>query len=582
MASSTSSSSPVVSLDSSRVPGILTPEQIVESLQGRFEGVEAEALPSGWIRVRLAREQLAELARFARDELKFDYLSNLTAVDRGADGFDVVLHLEALSGGQQMAVYTSCPRDDARVPSVTPVWPTANWHEREAWDLMGVHFEGHPDLRRILLKENWVGHPLRKDYVDRRLPRQRQTRETYRPDKVNTTTFDISGDGAVAGGEKPAGPVRAVLEVPDTYTPRSGVIVNMGPQHPSTHGVLRLLAQIDGERILECEADVGFLHRCFEKIAEGLPFPSVIPYTDRTDYLAGMTNELAYCLAVEQLFEVEVPPRAQAIRVLAAELGRIASHLLWFGTMSLDLGAITPFLWAWREREKVLDIFETISGARMMYHYVRIGGLRNDLPAGVDRQIRKFLDDLPKSLDDFHAVLTGNPIFQARTRNVAVLPPDAAVALGASGPTLRASGVPYDLRKAHPYSGYEKYEFAVPVGESGDVLDRYTVRMEEMRQSVRVARQALEGLPEGDVVGKTPRRWKAPEADAYSRVEGPRGEVGVYLVGDGQNDRPWRVHWRAPSFVHLQLVPVLTRNLLIADVVAVVGSIDIVLGEVDR
>lgn len=563
-----------------------TPQEVIERISSGFEGAETELLPSGWIRVKLAREKLGEFARFARDELEFDYLANLSAVDRQADGFDVVLHLESIASGQQMVVYTRCPRDDARVPSVTPVWPTANWHEREAWDLMGVRFEGHPDLRRILLKENWVGHPLRKDYVDRRLPRQRQTREAYHPDKVNTTTFDVTPEGAGEAGAaqdgQAPGPVRNVLEVPDAYTPRSGVVVNMGPQHPSTHGVLRVLAEIDGERISKCEADIGFLHRCFEKIAEGLPFPSVIPYTDRTDYLAGMTNELAYCLAVEQLFGMEVPPRAQAIRVLMAELQRIASHLLWFGTFSLDLGAVTPFLYAWREREKLLDIFETISGARMMYHYVRIGGVRNDLPAGVDRQIRKFLDDFDANLDEFHALLTANPIFQARTRNIAVLPAETAIAYGASGPTLRGSGVAYDLRKAHPYSGYEQYEFAVPVGETGDVLDRYNVRMEEMRQSARIARQALEGLPEGEFMGKTPRRWKAPAADAYSRVEGPRGEVGVYVVGDGQNERPWRVHWRAPSFVHLQLLPVLGPGLLVADIVAVIGSIDIVLGEVDR
>ncbi len=564
-----------------------TPQEVVERVGSAFAGVEAQALPSGWIRVRIDRERLADFARFARDELGFDYLSNLSAVDRQAEGFEVVLHLVSIGAGHQMAVYTRCPRDDARVPSVTPVWPTANWHEREAWDLMGVRFEGHPDLRRILLKENWVGHPLRKDYIDRRLPRQRQTRESYRPDGVNTTTFDVSDPAAPADGQAPAdgpsgGPVRRVLEVPDAYTPRSGVVVNMGPQHPSTHGVLRVLAEIDGERILQCEADIGFLHRCFEKIAEGLPFPSVIPYTDRTDYLAGMTNELAYCLAVEQLFGIEVPERASAIRVLMAELQRIASHLLWFGTFALDLGAVTPFLYAWREREKLLDVFETVSGARMMYHYVRIGGVRNDLPAGVDRQVRTFLDGFDANLDEFHALLTANPIFQARTRNVAVLSRQDAIAYGASGPTLRGSGVAYDLRKVHPYCGYERYDFAVPVGETGDILDRYNVRMEEMRQSARIARQALEGLPEGDFMGKVPRRWKAPAADAYSRVEGPRGEVGVYVVGDGQNDRPWRVHWRAPSFVHLQLLPVLGPGLLVADVVAVIGSIDIVLGEVDR
>ncbi|MBE3597702.1 MAG: NADH-quinone oxidoreductase subunit D [Limnochordaceae bacterium] len=563
----------------------------VERIRQRYPGVEAQVLPSGWIEARVSRDQWLEFARGVREdpELAFDFLSNLSAVDRGDAGFEVVLHLEAMGSGMQMVARTTCPRDEARVPSVTSVWPTANWHEREAWDLMGVRFDGHPDLRRILLKDNWVGHPLRKDYVDRRLPRQRQTRASYRPDDPNTTTFDVPAEGVAFAGDgvHPAGgaPVTRVLEVPDTYSPRippSGVEVNMGPQHPSTHGVLRLLAEIDGERIVRTVPDIGFLHRCFEKIAENLPYPSVIPYTDRTDYLSGMTNELAYVLAVEQLFGIEVPAKAQAIRVLVAELQRIASHLVWFGSMALDLGAVTPFLYAWREREKLLDIFETLSGARMMFHYVRLGGVRNELPSGLDGQIRKFLDSFDAYLAEYDEILTGNPIFQARTRDVAVLPAATAIAYGASGPVLRASGVAYDLRKTHPYSGYEQYDFSIPVGERGDVLDRYTVRMEEMRQSARIARQALEGLPEGEIMGKTPRRWKAPAGDAYSRVEAPRGELGVHVVSDGQGDRPYRVHWRAPSFVHLQLLPVLTPGLLIADVVAVIGSIDIVLGEVDR
>lgn len=572
-----------------------SPAQAAEQVAGRlagFPGAEVNMTPAGWVTVRVPREHWTDLARLVRDDpgLGFDFLSAVTAVDRGAAGFEVVAHLEAMASGQQLAIRTTCPRDDARVPSVTPLWPTANWHEREAWDLMGVRFEGHPDLRRILLREDWVGHPLRKDYVDRRLPRQRQTREGYDPGRLNTTAFDVEeGTGATDGTATPAperagGAARQVLDVPDTYAPRtpSGVTVNMGPQHPSTHGVLRLVVEIDGEKVLRCDPDIGFLHRCFEKIAEGLPFPSVIPYTDRTDYLAAMTNELAYALAVEELFGIEVPPKAQALRVLVAELQRIASHLVWFGAMSLDLGAVTPFLYAWREREKLLDIFETLSGARMMFHYVRIGGTRNDLPAGLDRQIRDFLDGFDACLAEYHAVLTGNPIFQARTRDLAVLPRDVAIAYGASGPTLRASGVAYDLRRAHPYSGYDRYDFAIPVGEKGDVLDRYTVRMEEMRQSARIARQALDGIPEGDFLGKLPRRWKAPAGEAYARVENPRGEVGVYVIGDGQSDHPYRVHWRAPSFVHLQLLPVLAPGVLIADVVAIIGSIDIILGEVDR
>lgn len=358
------------------------------------------------------------------------------------------------------------------------------------------------------------------------------------------------------------------------------VVVSMGPQHPSTHGVLRVSVKLNGERIVDADPEVGFLHRCFEKISEGENFGQVIPHTDRTDYLAQMSNEFAVVTAFERLVGVTVPERAEYIRILCAELQRIASHLMWFGAMALDLGATTAFLYAWREREVILDLFEQLTGVRMMYNYFRIGGVRNELTENFLPGVVRFLDDFEGKLKEYHALVTGNPIFQARTKGIAIMDPATAIAWGASGPTLRGSGVNYDIRKDHPYSLYERFDFKVPLGTTGDVWDRYVVRMQEMEESVKILRQVIDGMPDGDVMGEVPRRIKA-EGDVYARVESPRGETGVYVVGKG-DDQAYRLHWRAPSFVHLQLLPVLGKGLLVADMVALIGSIDVVLGEVDR
>lgn len=358
------------------------------------------------------------------------------------------------------------------------------------------------------------------------------------------------------------------------------LLVNMGPQHPSTHGVLRVLARLDGERIVDCSCDIGYLHRCFEKIAEKRTLPQVIPYTDRTDYLAAISMELAFVLAVEKLLKIEVPERAQYIRFIMNELQRIASHLMWFGAFALDLGATTGFLYAWREREKLLDIFESVCGARMLYNYFRIGGVRNDVFGGFYDAVNRFLDDLEAKLNDYHRLITGNRIFEARTKGVGVLSAADAIAYGASGPVLRASGVPYDIRKADPYLVYDRYDFNVPVGTNGDCYDRYMVRMKEIPESIKLVRYGLRDMPRGELMGNVPRRLRI-EGDTYARIESPRGEVGCYLVGDG-SDVAYRVKWRAPGFVHLQLLGHLCRGHMIADVVANIGSLDIVMGEVDR
>lgn len=376
-------------------------------------------------------------------------------------------------------------------------------------------------------------------------------------------------------------PASAALDAAAESTYRTEeLLINMGPQHPSTHGVLRVMARLDGERIVDAWGDIGYLHRCFEKIAEKRTLGQVIPYTDRTDYLSAISQELAFVLAVEKLLGVEVPERAQYIRFILNELQRIASHLLWFGAFSLDLGATTAFLYAWREREKLLDIFEAVTGARMLYNFIRIGGVRNDVFPGFTEAVSRFLDDLERKLDEYHKLITGNPIFESRTKGVGVLSAEDAIAYGASGPVLRASGVAYDIRKADPYLVYDRYDFHIPIGTNGDCYDRYIVRMQEFPESMKLVRYGLRDMPRGDLMGNVPRRIRL-EGDTYARVESPRGEVGCYIVGNG-TDVAHRVKWRAPGFVHLQLLGTLGRGHLIADMVANIGSLDIVMGEVDR
>jgi NADH-quinone oxidoreductase subunit D len=384
------------------------------------------------------------------------------------------------------------------------------------------------------------------------------------------------------------------------------VLLNMGPQHPSTHGVLRLLLELDGEMVLNCIPDIGFLHTGIEKNMEAKTYEKAEVMTDRMDYLNTVGNNLVYCLAIESLADLDVPPRAQAIRVILAELQRIASHLVWLGTHALDLAAMSLFLYCFRERELILDILEMCSGQRMMTTYFRPGGLWRDVPAGFEEAVRQFLRIFPKRVEQYEAMLTNNPIFLDRTKNIGVISGENAIQLGLTGPTLRGSGPTYDVRKAQPYSGYEQYDFIVPTGSHGDVYDRYLVRMEEMRQSMRIVQQAMDKLPMGPVRSNNrkyvppPRSelgssmeavihhfklwtegFNLPKGFVYFPVESPRGELGCYLESDG-GPKPHRVHFRTPSFAHLQSMPALSKGHLVADLVAIIGSIDIVLGDADR
>jgi NADH-quinone oxidoreductase subunit D len=364
-------------------------------------------------------------------------------------------------------------------------------------------------------------------------------------------------------------------------TPTEQVVLNMGPQHPSTHGVLRLQLTLEGEVVVDCRPVIGYLHRGVEKIGEARTYPQVLPYTDRLDYLSSASNNVAYVQAVEKLMGVEVPERARRLRVILLELNRIASHLVFVATFANDLAATTVFLYAIRERELIMDLFEMWAGARLTQSWVRVGGVAEDIPEGFVEKAREFCRLLPGRLDEYDRLLTGNRIFRVRTEGVGVLPPEEAVDFACSGPTLRGSGVSYDIRRAEPYEAYEELDFEVVTAATCDCMGRYLVRMEEMRQSVRIVEQCLDRLPEGPVAAKVPRAIRPPAGEAYGRVESPRGEFGCWVVSDG-GPQPARVRFRAPSFFHLAALPRMLRGWKMGDVVAILGSIDIVLGEVDR
>ena len=362
----------------------------------------------------------------------------------------------------------------------------------------------------------------------------------------------------------------------------SELVLNMGPQHPSTHGVLRVVLRLDGERVVGCDVVIGYLHRGIEKLCEHRDWAQIVLITDRMDYVAAASNNLGYCETVEKLMSLEVPRRARYIRTILAELQRIASHCLWLGTHAMDMGAMTVFLYAFRERELILDLFEEYCGARLTYNAMRIGGLPLDIPSGWGAKVRAFCNILDTKVYEYEELLTQNRIFRERTRGVGVIDGPNAVAIGLSGPSLRGSGVPRDVRKDEPYAAYDEFEFEVPIGTAGDTYDRYLVRMEEFRQSTRIIRQALDGLPEGPVLGKVPRLIKPPAGETYHAIESPKGELGYFIASDGKSNVPYRFRVRPPSFCNLQALPRLIQGHLVADVVALIGSIDIVLGEVDR
>src|SRR5579864_6877031 len=367
----------------------------------------------------------------------------------------------------------------------------------------------------------------------------------------------------------------------ETFLDANELVLNMGPQHPSTHGVLRVILKLDGEKVLGTECVIGYLHRGVEKIAENRTYAMFNPYVDRMDYVAAVSNGLGYCETVEKLLSVEAPPRAQYLRVILTELCRIASHQVWLGTHALDIGAITPLFYCFRDREEILKIFEKYCGARLTTHAFRIGGLQYEAYEGFESDVRNFVSFVKPKIDEYEELLTTNRIWLERTKGVGVISGKDCIALGVTGPVLRASGVKWDIRKAQPYANYENFEFEIPTGENGDTYDRYIVRMMEMRQSLRIIEQAVEGIPEGPIMAKVPKVMKPPVGEIYHSIEAPKGELGYFIVSDGST-QPYRVRVRPPSFVNLQALDLMCRDQLVADVIAVIGTLDIVLGEVDR
>jgi NADH-quinone oxidoreductase subunit D len=516
----------------------------------------------------IAPARLLGVARFLRDdpELRMDYLRLITAIDR-VDTIEVVYHLAALTHRHGAVLRVRLPREAPEVASLAGIWPTANWHEREQYDLLGVRFQGHPDLRRLFMPKDWVGHPLRKDYV--------------RPDEYHgiPTSRDAARQRRVTAVAPP------MHEAKDEEA--EGIMrLNMGPHHPATHGVLNFLLETDGEILRRARPEVGYLHRGLEKIAELTPYYGTMPYTDRIDYLGAMFTNQGWATAVERLAGIEVPRRAEFLRVIACELNRIASHMIATGSTAMDTGAFTPFLHWIRERETINDIMERICGARLTYNYMRFGGVSRDIDGETLEKIARWLDHFEPIIDEYNRLITGNEIFVRRLANVATISAEDAVAYGIVGPNLRASGVSWDIRRDEPYSIYPEFDFEVITGQGwrgrvGDAYDRYYCRVLEIRESVKILRQALSALPAGEFRAEVPRTLKPAANEVYTRVEGPRGEAGFYVVSDG-SDKPYRARYRTGSFTALSIIEHLSPGLMLADLVVLIGTLDVIAPEVDR
>lgn len=600
-------------------------DDALRQLETRFGSAVCRDDREGYTGVIVEPSRLVEVATFVRDTLGFSYLTSATAVDylgkSDTDHLEMVYHVCNLAGGPPLTLKAQTPRDQATLPSLVSVWPGANFQEREAWDLMGIRFEGHPNLKRILMWEGFQGHPLRKDWKEAYYEQEHKPFDSRWPEGHVRRAEELNSFGknvryplgfSLDSYEEQA--ERAIydnmplgVQVSDLATDQ--VVVSMGPQHPSTHGVFRMIVTLDGETIVGLEPVMGYLHRNHEKIGERNTFLHNMPFTDRLDYFCSMSNNLGYAVAVEKLLALGKrwdPPtyRAEAIRVLMVELTRILNHLVAIGFLLNDLGAyFTPLMYAIIERELILDFFEAVSGSRMMCNYMRFGGVAYDLPeriqstaALINDRVRDFdtmqylraliNDRLPRAVEQTNELLTTNEIITNRCIGVGVLTKEDAIAYSAAGPLLRASGVPYDVRRAEPYSIYPDLEFDVAVRYHGDIYDRYLIRLDEMVQSLRILKQILPILEEtkgqpffsGRAGQYNPR---VPAGEAYGRVENPKGELGFYLVSDG-GQNPWRYHVRSPSFINLTALSQMCKGHKVADVVAILGSIDIVLGEVDR
>jgi NADH-quinone oxidoreductase subunit C/D len=554
-------------------------------------------IPTFWVSKSDIHEAIHSLRSSIPDPYTMMY--DLTAIDeRGRthrDGqppsdFTVVYHLYSFERNAYVRLKVALNETQLSLPTITDIFPSANWYEREVWDMFGIVFDRHPHLARILMPRTWSGHPLRKDHPARateigpfRLPDEKQDKEQealqFRPEEWG---MKQEHDGL------------------------DFLFLNVGPQHPGTHGVLRIALQLDGEVIVDAVPDIGFHHRGAEKMGERQTWHTYIPYTDRVDYLGGVMNNLAYLTAVERLAGITVPPRGQMIRVMMAELFRINSHLVWYGTFAQDLGQMSPVFYLFNDRERALGIVEAICGARMHPNWFRIGGVAQDLPNGWDRLFRDFLQYLPARLDEYDRIVMRNYLFKKRTKGVGGCTVQEAIEWGMTGPNLRACGLEWDFRKKQPYACYDQLEFDIPTGSTGDCYDRAIVHIEEIRQSLRIIQQCVDNMPGGPCNAEHPLTTPPPKArtmhdietlihhflgvswgpvipagEAMVPIEGTKGNNGYYLISDGGTGS-YRTRIRTPSFAHMQMLPLLCRGLLIPDLLAILGSLDYVLADIDR
>ena len=606
----------------------------IEHLQATYPDAVSADKREGYGGVIVDSAQLLDIARAIRDDLGFDYLSSATAVDYlgAGDHMEMVYHAYRSTGGGALVFKAQTERDKAEIPSLSSVWRGADFQEREAWDLYGIHFPGHPNLQRILMWEGFHGHPMRKDWreayyeeeqkpFDSRWPGGHVHRAEEKnvfgknvayPREIDLSRLMDTSETAVYQSLGLGVDVERVMDKDGFET--NELVVNMGPHHPSTHGVFRMVLTVDGETVTSLEPVMGYLHRNHEKIGERNTYLHNIPFTDRLDYISSMGNNHGYVLAVEQLLSLgrrynEPTYRCEALRVMMVELSRIVNHLWAIGFWLNDIGAFfTPVLYFIQERERILDFFEAVAGSRMMCNYMRFGGLFGDLPERIksvsnltndrvrDYNTMQFLTEMvseriPRTIDELEQLLTQNEILIERSVGVGVLSAEDAVNYSAAGPLLRGSGVAYDIRRADPYSIYDELDFDVAVENDGDMYARYRVRVKELRESVRILRQILPRLEatkgesiwaDGKPGAYAPR---VPLGESYGRVENGKGELGYYIVsagGKSGTSNPWRYHVRAPSFINLTPMGIMSQGHKVADIVGILGSIDIVLGETDR